>query len=89
MPSGKNYSSSFGALLDIDEVVGRAGMVRREIAIDHLVAEMPCAYSRVSVSGIDSTNSLMRIGSQPAQTCAFSHYFQLMFPDSVISTGTK
>jgi hypothetical protein len=46
MPSGKSYSSSFGALLDIDEVVGCAGMVRREIAIDHLVAEMPCAYSR-------------------------------------------
>jgi len=88
MPSGKSYSSSFGALLDIDEVVGCAGMVRREIAIDHLVAEMACTYSRVSVSGIDSTDSPMRISYLPAQTCAFSHYFQLICPDSVISTGT-
>jgi hypothetical protein len=89
MPSGKSYSPSFGALLDIDEVVGCAGMVRREIAIDHLVAEMPCAYSRVSVSGIDSTDSPMQISYLPAQTCAFSHYFQLICPDSVISAGTN
>jgi hypothetical protein len=66
MPSGKSYSSSLGALLDVAEVVGCAGMVRREIATDHLVAEMPCAYSRVSVSGIDSTDSPMRISYLPA-----------------------
>jgi hypothetical protein len=61
-----------------------AGMVRREIAIDHLIAAMPCTYSRVSVSGIDSTNSSVRISFPPAQACAFSDCFQLIVPAAVI-----
>ena len=71
MPSVKSYSSSLEALLDIDEVVVVLVCVRREIAIDHLVAETACTYSRVSVSGTDSTNLPMQISSLPAQTCAF------------------
>ena len=84
MPSVKSYSSSLEALLDIDEVVVVLVCVRREIAIDHLVAEMPCTYSRVSVSGIDSTNSSVRISFPPAQACAFSDCFQLIVPAAVI-----